>query len=415
MQRHRLRRPTRPRRPQADRPPHHPTPRRRLGQGALTTLAAARVLLPGGQWSGPATLTLAHGRIAAIEPGGPGATSITPGTLTPGLVDAHINGAFGTDFATASAPAWHHALAALAARGVTSILPTVITAPLDALIAALRQAPALQATPPAHQARVLGIHLEGPFLSPAHPGAHRPGWLQDPTQAAIEALLAAGPLRMLTLAPERPGALAAIRQLTAAGVVVSLGHSDADAPTTLQAIEAGATCVTHVFNAMRPLHHRAPALVGTALTHPALRLGLIADGLHVAPEICRLVFAAAPGRVVVVSDAVLVAGLPPGTTGTFGGAPVVLDPAGLARRPNGTSHGTISGAGILLDEAVRRLIAMGIPPAQALHAATQVPADALARPDLGRIEPGATADLVLWDEAWHPTRIWIAGQELTLQ
>ena len=215
---------------------------------------------------------------------------------------------------------------------------------------------------------------------------------------------------MLTLAPERPGALAAIRQLTAAGVIVSLGHADADAPTTLQAIEAGATCVTHVFNAMRPLHHRAPALVGTALTNPALRLGLIADGLHVAPEICHLVFAAARGRVMAVSDAIPLAGLPPGTTGTFGGARITLDPQGLARRPDDT----ISGAGILLDEALRRLIAMGIPPAQALQAATQTPADALARPDLGRIQQGATADLVLWDETWHPIRIWIAGQELPL-
>ena len=328
--------------------------------------------------------------------------------LTPGLVDVHNNGAFGVDFAMADAAGWSRALAGLAARGVTSVLPTVITAPLEELVAALGRAASFHAEP--GQARMLGIHLEGPFLSPAHPGAHRVDWILDPAHDAVSALLAAGAgmLRMVTLAPERPGGMAAVRRFVEVGIMVSLGHSDADAGITAAAVAAGASCVTHVFNAMRPLRHRDPGLVGVALTEARVRVGLIVDGLHVDPVACRLVFAAAAGRVMAVSDSILVAGLAAGATGWFGGGDVVLDAAGLGRRQDGT----ISGGGIVLDEGMRRLIHMGIDPAAALHAATEVPADALGRPDLGRIAVGAVADLVWWDADWVPRRVWVGGIEV---
>lgn len=374
------------------------------------TLAVPRLLLPGGQWGGPAAVTIDGGRITAVTPGGDGAAG---GVLTAGLLDLHNNGAFGVDFATVQSDGWRRALAGLARRGVTSVQPTAITAPLPHLARLLRHAAAimdeLRGEP---VARVLGVHLEGPFLSPLFPGAHRADWLRDPASDALDTLLgdpaAKRALRMVTLAPERPGAPEAIRRLAAEGIVVSLGHSDADAATAGQAANAGATMVTHLFNAMRPFRHRDPGLPGAALDDPRLVCGLIVDGQHVDPVACRVAFQAAAGRIAAVSDSILVAGLPPGTPLEFGGMPVAADATGLGRRPDGT----ISGAGIVLDEGVRRMIAAGISPAAVLRAATEIPADAMGRPELGRIAVGARADLVLWDESWHPRRVWLNGTEL---
>ncbi len=370
------------------------------------------MLAPGGQWTGPASIEVADGRIVRVN--GHASPGAAPGgTLTPGMLDLHNNGAFGVDFAVADGPAWRTVLGKLAERGVTAVQPTVITAPLPDILAALRRmtlAGDMLAGDPV--ARILGAHVEGPFLSPARRGAHQAEWLLDPTAAALDRLLgdpAARMLRMVTLAPERPHALAAIRRLTRAGIVVALGHSDATAAEALAATEAGATVVTHVFNAMRPLGHRDPALPGVALTEPRLWCCLIVDGQHVDPVACRLAFAAAGPRLVAVSDSVLVAGLPPGTELEFGGMPVRMDDAGLGRRPDGT----ISGAGIVLDEGVRRMVAAGIDPARVLHAVTEAPADAIGRPDLGRIAPGALADLVWWDDAWVPRRVWVGGVEVT--
>ena len=212
----------------------------------------------------------------------------------------------------------------------------------------------------------------------------------------------------VTLAPERPHALEAIRRFVAAGVVVSLGHSDANAAQVLAGIDAGASMVTHLFNAMRPLGHRDPALPGVALTDARLACCLIVDGQHVDPIACRLAFQAAGKRLVAVTDSIVIAGLPPGTTLDFGGMPVRGDDTGLGRRLDGT----ISGAGIVLDEGVRRMIAAGIEPATVMYAATEAAADAIRRPDLGRIAPGALADLVWWDADWMPRRVWIGGVEV---
>ncbi len=381
-----------------------------------TRLSAARLLQPGGHWGGPATLTLVDGRIAGIEPGTvAGAEVLEGGVLTAGMLDLHNNGAFGVDFAEASTADWRTILARLAAHGVTSVQPTIITAPIPALIAALeRIGSAMPAQAGAPLARVLGVHLEGPFLAPARRGAHRADWIADPTADRLDALLdhpaVRRLLRMVTLAPEQPGGLAAVRRLADAGIAVALGHSDATAAQATAAAEAGATAVTHVFNAMRPFAHRDPGLSGVALTDPRLRPCVIVDGQHVDAVAARLVFAAAGARTVAVTDSIALAGLPPGASCCFGGARATLGPDGLGRRDDGT----IAGAGIVLDEGIRRMIRAGIDPAAVLHAATQAPADLVGRPDLGRLAVGALADLVWWDEAWVPRRVWVGGMEVAV-
>ncbi|HUM09233.1 MAG TPA: N-acetylmuramic acid 6-phosphate etherase, partial [Acidocella sp.] len=226
-----------------------------------------------------------------------------------------------------------------------------------------------------------------------------------PDESAIDEVLAmCNVLRLVTLAPELPGAMAAITRLRAAGVAVALGHTGADAATMRDAAAAGAALVTHVFNAQSPLHHRAPGAPGVALTDPRLSPCLIADGVHVAPELLAIAFAACP-RAIAVTDSILIAGLEPGAVREFGGAPVALGPQGVGLRENGT----IAGAGIALDEGVRRLIAAGVAPETALAAATSRPALALGLTDRGVLTPGARADIVWFSDDLHPQRVWTAG------
>jgi N-acetylmuramic acid 6-phosphate etherase/N-acetylglucosamine-6-phosphate deacetylase len=365
-------------------------------------LISAPKLFLHGAFSGPGAVRVAHGRIVEVL-SGPVAADIRldHGFLTPGLIDLHNNGAFGVDCATAQPQDWDRFVAGLRAHGVTSVLPTIITAPLPDLCAAADNVAAAMAR---HEA-LLGLHLEGPFLAPTKRGAHRADWVREPNEAALDTLLNHETLRrilrLITLAPERPGALAAIRRLVAAGITVSLGHTEADAAQMREAAAAGARLVTHVFNAQSPLHHRAPGVPGVALTDPRLFPCLIADGVHVAPEVLQIAFAACP-RAVAVTDSLLIAGLEAGATQNFGGAPVRLGPNGVGLR----ADGTMAGAGITLDEGVRRLIAAGVTPDVALAAATARPAEALGLADRGRLAPGAIADLVWWGEDFSVRQVW---------
>jgi len=359
---------------------------------------------------GPACVAVSDGVILGVAAGEtygdvPPDVVLPSGVLVPGLVDLQINGCFGVDFVAADPAGWAEVSARLPETGVTSFVPTFITAPVPDLVAGLRRTAALPAD--LGGARVLGVHVEGPFLSPERHGAHDPALLRDPTPAAVDALIEAAPglLRMHTLAPERPGALAAIRRLVDAGVLVSVGHSDATAEQTEAAADAGARLVTHLFNAMRPLHHREPGVVGHGLADPRLTCGLIADLHHVAAPICRLAFAAAPGRIVLVTDAVAAAGMPPGTY-DLGGQQVSVDPLGLPRR----SDGTIAGSGLRLDAAIANVVAAGVDLRSAVDAASRLPADILGRPDLGRIEAGGTADLVWLGDDLSARATWLAGR-----
>ena len=362
-----------------------------------------------GAFTGPRSIVISEGRIQSVAEGALDADiRLTHGFLTPGLIDLHNNGAFGVDCAAATPGEWDSFIAKLAACGVTSVLPTIITAPM----AALHQAAAQVAAAMARHGAILGLHLEGPFLNPLRRGAHEAGWLCAPTRGAIDELLSAGPmreaLRVITLAPELPGGLAAIERLAAAGIIVSLGHTDATAAQMQAAAQSGARMVTHVFNAQSPLSHRAPGAPGVALTEPSLYPCLIADGVHVDAMLLNLAFNACP-RAIAVTDSILVAGLPPGAMREFGGAPVRLGPQGVGLR----ADGTIVGAGITLDEGVRRLIAAGVAPEIAFAAATNRPADALNLPDRGRIALGARADLVWWNDDLTIRQVWTAGAPTT--
>jgi N-acetylmuramic acid 6-phosphate etherase/N-acetylglucosamine-6-phosphate deacetylase len=358
-------------------------------------ISAPRLFIDG-RFTGPGAIALENSLITAVYPEIPPHVDValTHGCLTPGLIDIHNNGAFGVDFCNATPAEFDMVIAQLAASGVTSVLPTIITAPLAQMHAAAGRIAAAMA---AHGG-ILGVHAEGPFLATAKRGAHSPAWLLAP-DAAIATLPA---LRLITLAPELPGALDVIRSLAQAGILVSLGHTNANAAQMRDAASAGATLVTHVFNAQSSLSHRAPGAPGVALTDDRLSPCLIADGLHVDPAILHLAFAACP-RAIAVTDSILLAGLPPGTEKNFGGSPATLGDDNLARR----ADGTIAGAAITLDEGIRRLIEAGTAPETAIAAATSRPADALRLADRGRIALGQRADLVWWDDHFHVQKVWI--------
>jgi N-acetylglucosamine-6-phosphate deacetylase len=378
-------------------------------------LITAPRVVPAAAGSGilePSHVTIRDGLVAAVAAGSPPRApdlALDTGTLLPGFVDLQVNGYYGVEFMAVEADGWATVVTRLPETGTTALLPTFITAPPGALAAALRAAAAIVPALPARAARVLGVHAEGPFISPARKGAHNEAWITDPTPAAIDGLLEAGHgvLRLVTLAPERDGALAAITRLAGAGVLVSVGHSDATARQVAQGASRGARMITHLFNAQRPLHHREPGVVGQALTDSRLTSGLITDMHHVAPQVCALAFAAAPGRICAVTDAAACAGMPPGRY-VLGGEPIELPPG--EGEPPVRADGTLAGSALRMDAAVANMVAAGIGLAEAVAAATRVPADLIGRPDLGRIAPGAAADLAWLDDDMRTGATWVGGE-----
>jgi len=361
----------------------------------------------------PGYVRVTDGRVAEVGGGVPPGVpdlALGSGYLVPGLIDLQVNGCFGVNLADVEPAGWARVVQRLPETGTTAFLPTFVTAPIGELGGALRRAAGLVADPPAG-ARVLGVHMEGPFLAAARAGAHRRDWIVPPAPEAVAGLLAAGAgaLRVVTLAPEMEGGLAAVTTLVSAGVVVSVGHSDATARQVAAAADAGARMVTHLFNAQRPLHHREPGVVGQALTDPRLTCGLIADLSHVAAPACAIAFAAAPGRICLVTDASAAAGMPPGRY-RLGGKTVEVG-QGDDRAPR-LADGTLAGSSLRMDQAVANAVAVGVGLAEAVAAATRIPADVLGRPDLGRLEPGAAADLVWLGDGLRTRATWVAGERV---
>jgi N-acetylglucosamine-6-phosphate deacetylase len=290
--------------------------------------------------------------------------------------------------------------------GVTGFLPTLVSSPPETIARAAAW-PELVA-PAAAAARPLGLHLEGPFLSPARAGAHRREVIaaaeQDPDR--FDQLLATPHLALVTLAPERPGAIARIERLVAAGIPVSLGHTAADEAEMRAGFGAGARLVTHLYNAMSGFHHRAPGAVGAAITDTRVRLGLIADGVHAAPTALEVaVRAAGPERIALVTDAMAAAGMPPGRY-TLAGRAVDVD-----LRAARLEDGTLAGSILAIDQAVRNLARWtSLAPEQVLRMASAVPARALGLAHTGELEVGRDADLVLLDRELDIVATYVAGE-----
>jgi N-acetylglucosamine-6-phosphate deacetylase len=325
------------------------------------------------------------GRIAklALSPPGGG------GLAVPGFVDLQVNGFAGVDFLTAGPNGYAAAGAWLARAGVTAFQPTLISSPPEALQAALaRGAAAAERSP----VRLLGFHLEGPFLSPQRRGAHPEEHLRDPDVGLAEELIAAGPVAAMTVAPELPGALELIEWLVERGVQVRIGHTDADAQTTHAAFDRGARAITHIHNAHRPFSARDPGPAGAALARDDVAIMAIVDGVHLAPETVAVVRRAAGERLCVVSDAVAAAGLGQGRFGL--GAQEIDVRDGRSTLADGTLAGSVGG----LDESVRLLVQGGASLAEAIRAVSRAPALLAGRPDLGALEPGAPADIIVLDD-----------------
>jgi N-acetylglucosamine-6-phosphate deacetylase len=341
---------------------------------------------------------VADGRVAAIGLNGfPG-----KGIASPGFVDLQVNGFAGVDFFSTDTNGYRRAGEALVRCGVTAYQPTFITSPEEELTAALREVPPNGATP-----RIIGAHLEGPFISPERLGTHPPEARRDPDPALLRRLLAAGPVSHVTLAPELPGAYELVDMLRARGITVSCGHSNATAAEAREAFARGAKTVTHIFNAMRPFAAREPGLAGAALVSDDVAVQIILDGVHLADDTARLVWQAAGGRVALVTDAIAAAAAGDGSY-TLAGVDFEVE-NGVARR----ADRVLAGSTVPMVEAVRNLVALGAPLAAALAAATQVPARIAGRPELGTLRPGSAADIVILDDRLEVVRVLVRGEVAT--
>jgi N-acetylglucosamine-6-phosphate deacetylase len=317
-------------------------------------------------------------------------------TICAGFVDVQVNGFGGAEVGD-DADALAAVAAALPACGVTAFCPTLVTRTPGAY----RRAAIALRDPPvaAHAARPLGVHLEGPFLAPTRAGVHDPTALRPPDPAEVDRLLGAFSPAIVTLAPELPGALAAIRRIAAAGCVAAVGHTEADAATGAKAIAAGARLATHALNAMRGIESREPSALIAFLTAPGTLVSLIADGVHVAPGVAAVLARAAGRRLVLVSDAVSAAGAPPGDY-TLGARRVVSD----GRRV--LSEGRLAGSALGIDAGPATLVAAGLNRTAALAAATEAPRRLLGLPS--GLAPGLPADLVALDPDLVP-RLTVVG------
>jgi len=327
--------------------------------------------------------------------------SVTHGELiAPGFIDLQVNGFAGED--AAAGPAAIAAIsAALPATGVTAFLPTLISSPVEE---AADFASAVGAAAEADGARVLGAHIEGPFINPEFRGAHDPERLAEPTPDRVKVIEAARP-RLVTLAPELPGALDAIRRLHRAGIVVSAGHTGADFEQGRKAIDAGVRFGTHAYNAMSPVHHRRPGIALALLLDSRVTVGLIADGEHVHPAICEQIVRLKGGtRVALTTDQTAAAGRPPGPY-ELSGRQVISD-GRTVRLPDGT----LAGSAAAMPELLRTMTGLpGTNIARAVRMATAVPARVLGERRLGRITAGACADLVVIDRQLNVRLTMVRG------
>lgn len=333
--------------------------------------------------------------------------------LTPGFFDIHMHGGSGVDLMRASGSDFPRLGQFLIQHGVTGYFPTTVAAPLDATYKALgRLADAIDGAEAggggAVQARPLGIHLEGPFLSHKRRGVHPPEYLVEPTLKVFEELwqAARGHVRMMTIAPEIPGAIEVIGEAARRGVCVSIGHSDADLPAARKAVAGGARHATHTFNAMRPLDHREPGILGEVLSDDRITADLIADGIHVSPEVVK-VFLQAKGneRAVLITDAISATGMP---NGKYHLGPIEVD----VQDGKCTANGSLAGSVLTMDRAVRNVTQFSNWSLRdAVRAATANPAGAVGMAGLyGTLKPGARADFAVLSSQGEILKTIVGGK-----
>ena len=360
-------------------------------------LLRADTVLTGRDMLRPGWIDIADRMIRAMGAGtapAPPDTDLGAVTVIPGFVDTHLHGGGGANFSAAQPEETAAAVALHRRHGTTTVVASLVTAGPAEL---LRQVGAL-----ARDVRagvIDGIHLEGPWLSPQRCGAHQPALMRDPDPAEIDAVLRAGDgaIRMVTIAPERTGAIAAIEQLTSSGVVVAVGHTEATYDQARAAIDAGATVGTHVFNAMRPIDRREPGPIVALMEDPRVTVELITDGVHIDPAIYRFVTkAVGPERISLITDAMAAAGM---SDGRYELGPLAVDVAAGVARVAGTD--TIAGSTATMDRVFRLAVTYsGAPRGEALLAAVAqtsvIPARALGLPSV-ELSAGAAADLVVLD------------------
>lgn len=357
-------------------------------------LGVSAAIVDGVHLAGDVEVDPANGTVVAVGLAGARGT----GVACPGLVDLQVNGFAGVDFAHAEPEEVLDAAAAMSRRGVTAFCPTLYSLTPEGYERSLRVIDIARRTSSAgpyrgtdRGARLLGAHLEGPFLARSRHGAHDAARLLDPDPRLTARLLGAGRVAMMTLAPELEGAIELIRTLRAAGVVTSLGHSAADAATTRAALDAGAQHVTHLWNAQRPPTARDPGLVGTALSDDRVVVGVIADRRHVSPEVLTVTMRCCPGRLAATSDAIAAAGAP--------------GPEG-----NPTAEPLLGGL-VAVDTCLRTLVELGQSLPSALDACGGVQRALLGLPPV-RLLPGDPADIVVLDDTLQPVRTLIRGSEV---
>jgi N-acetylglucosamine-6-phosphate deacetylase len=347
-----------------------------------------------------------HGDVEVVD-GVISAVGVSPaglsGVAVPGFVDLQVNGFGDVDFLAADVDGYRHASDVLLSTGVTAFQPTFVTSPIDETVDAIDVVAKARSEV---RARILGVHLEGPFISPTFKGAHDERWIIPPDLAVAERLCAGGVVTTMTIAPELPGGFDLLRWLVQHGVLVSIGHTDADAATAHAAFDLGARSVTHLHNAQRRFTARDPGVSAVAMTRADVTVEVIPDLVHVARETVLLAWRAARGRFAVVTDAISAA---PRSVGEFAlGDRMIIVSEDAARLPDGTLAGSV----LSMDKAVRNLVGIGVPWTEAVQAATTVPARLVGREDLATLRPGTRADIAVLDDALAVTRTLVDGVQV---
>src|SRR5256885_10401163 len=381
-----------------------------------TLLRAGKAITPKGEIS-DAGILIRDGEIETVGPRSgmqlpTGAEEVraTEYTAIPGFVDVHIHGAGGHDVMEADETALSTVTRRLAAYGTTSLLATTVTASADETCRAaegISKYISRQYQTNEARAEILGIHFEGPFLSKERRGVHPAEWLQPPSAELLQRFLqaASGTARILTIAPELLGAMPCIDAARSLGMVVSIGHTDASYEQARVAVAHGAHHATHVYNAMRPFTHRDPGVIGAVLTTPEVTAELIADGVHV-DEIAMKILLQAKGaeRVILISDGLSATGMPDGKY-MLGGMEVTVN-GGICRN----AEGRLAGSTLTLDRALRNIVKLGVPVADAVRMLTLNPATLLGIEfKKGALRTGADADIVLLDDSLEIARVWARG------